>query len=1085
MTSFLLSLIILNITYYFSLQKNISDFSIISHIIQDEYNSNLREWLSKLIIDLPNDLIKDETQGYLEDLTIYGITLDKIITTSPETIDNKVGVKLSVQNAALDIKGIFTFITSNNFVAHISNLNIDLPFYLVRNKENGLVSEVDTSGFNIDLDNVEIDLRLEVGDIFRNLVVGILKGILKLIKTSVIEKNLIETMNTKFLELFQKVNDIILNGVEPKELNIAIKEQDRTDLKNSALISAVGYLLNNLTGADGPLSLNNLVNMITHDTGIIHLHEFYNKSIHFEFNLTDKNNGSLGMFDIGLEDLNVTGLNTWRNFKALEPFNKILLRTYTDLQNLTIDICFSIKIKLDNNSKLVEKETILYEKAYLRTNLVNNTLKGLIQLPVNSKKLKDYTNKQCLNLDCISDLADSNGTGITALSLNETFTYIILEVDQEGGLEQDVDDTISKIVDLFVSSFVDKISLFINALLNTTVIDLANKEINNYLYSASCPNIQDPEDNEIDKSITSIAGISAFCFFIALIFFPYILGKACGKDNDTIKVNLLDKPEINNRITNSSEIKNVRNYDMQSKYCMPSISISCIKEFGRTDPAGASLFLHPHIPLFWRIFIPLAIIGTFALFISSNSGTGASVYIVFEIGRRIQIPSLFDFGLINSVRDMWEAGVYPLSIIVALFSGVWPYLKLILMLISFVLPTSLFNKSKRGKILWILDATGKWSILDSYVMILMLVAFHFHIQFPVDEQSELKEGSIIDVFVYAAYGFFTLILGTVISLFLSHIITHLHRSLDEHPDQNKGEKAESYTALISFAENKYLGKIVFRTLISILLFLTLALVLVGSNITSFSFYFHGLAGYALDLFQISPHRDYSVLELGFKVPDAAEDPKDGVIRFTQIIYFLTVFIMPVAMLLNVLFLWFIPLPRCAQKFFYSIIEILNAWSCLDVFVVAIIAAITEISQFTEFIVGDKCDAINPFIGQYFYNRLDGHNTCFEVQAYLKEGSWLLFIAAIIFFISSNIVMKVCRNALNERLPDNVKEYLKNLNEGQRISSIIDLNDVDSNNNINNVDSNRETLIKLNNDEKISNINNSKVSNNKEFLEEDN
>ena len=229
MTSFLLSLIILNITYYFSLQKNISDFSIISHIIQDEYNSNLREWLSKLIIDLPNDLIKDETQGYLEDLTIYGITLDKIITTSPETIDNKVGVKLSVQNAALDIKGIFTFITSNNFVAHISNLNIDLPFYLVRNKENGLVSEVDTSGFNIDLDNVEIDLRLEVGDIFRNLVVGILKGILKLIKTSVIEKNLIETMNTKFFELFQKVN---LNGVEPKELNSAIKEQDRTDLKN-------------------------------------------------------------------------------------------------------------------------------------------------------------------------------------------------------------------------------------------------------------------------------------------------------------------------------------------------------------------------------------------------------------------------------------------------------------------------------------------------------------------------------------------------------------------------------------------------------------------------------------------------------------------------------------------------------------------------------------------------------------------------------------------------------------------------------------------------------------------------------------
>ena len=907
--------------------------------------------------------------------------------------------------------------------------------------------------------------------------------VLKIIKTNVIEKKLIETMDTELLKLFEKVNNIILNGVEPKELHISIKEQDRTDLKKSTLISAVGYLLNNLTGADGPLSLNNLVNIFTEDTGIIQLHEFYNQSIHFKFNLTDGNNGSLGSFDIGLEDLNISGLNTWKNFTAIEPYNKILLRSFTDLQNLTIDISFSIKILLDNTSKLVEKEAILYEKAYLRTNLVNNSLRGLIQLPVNNKKLKDYSNKQCLNLDCISDLADSNGTGISALSLNETFTYIILEVDdQQGGLEEDLDDTISKLVKLFVSSFDDKISLLINALLNTTIIDLVNKQINSYLYSVSCPSLQDPEDNEINKSITSIASISAFAFFISIIFFPYILGKACKKDNDTIKVNLLDKPDINNRITNASEIKNVKNYDMNSKYCMPSISISCLKEFGRTDPAGASLFLHPHIPIFWKIFIPLGIIGTFALFISSNSGTGASVYIIFELGRRIQIPSLFDFGLINSVRDMWEAGVYPLSVIVALFSGVWPYLKLILMLISFVLPTSLFNKRKRGRILWILDATGKWSILDSYVMILMLVAFHFHIEFPVVEPSEAKEGSIIDVFVYAAYGFFTLILGTVISLFLSHIITHLHRSLDEHPDQNKGEKAESYTALISFAKNKYLGTKCFRFLISILLFLTLGLVLVGSNITSFSFYFHGLAGYALDLFQISPYRDYSVIELGFNVPDAAENPSDGVIRFTQVIYFLTVFIMPVAMLLNVIFLWFVPLPRCAQKFFYSIIEILNAWSCLDVFVVAIIAAITEISQFTDFIVGDKCDVINPFISKYFYNRLDGHNTCFEVQAYLKEGSLLLFIAAIIFFISSNIVMKVCRNALNERLPDNVKEYLKSQIEGERINSLI-LND--SNSNISNIDTNRETLIKSNNDERISTINNSKINNSNEFLQENN
>ena len=434
--------------------------------------------------------------------------------------------------------------------------------------------------------------------------------------------------------------------------------------------------------------------------------------------------------------------------------------------------------------------------------------------------------------------------------MNETFTYIILEVVQRGGLEEDLDETIDKLVKLFIMSFDDKISLLINALLNSTVINLANSEINKYLYSTSCPGLVDVQESEINASMTSIAAISSFALFTLLILCPYILGKACEKDNDTNKVNLLEEnEETNNRITNVSEIKNVKNYDMQSKYCIKNIRWRWLKEFGRTDPEGASLFLHPHIPIFCRVFVPLTILGTIALFISSNSATGASVYIVFDVGRRIQIPSLFDFGLINSVRDMWKAEVYFLSIIVAVFSGIWPYLKLVLMLISFVLPASLLDTRKRHKILMILDATGKCSILDSYVMILMLVAFHFQIEFPGVDQD--TKGSMINVYVYAAYGFFTLILGTIISLFLSHVITHLHRSLEEHPDQNKGEKAESYTALISFAESNCFGK---KFFISILLFLTLGLVLIGSFINSFSFHFHGLAGYALDLLKIDPNR---------------------------------------------------------------------------------------------------------------------------------------------------------------------------------------------------------------------------------------
>lgn len=43
------------------------------------------------------------------------------------------------------------------------------------------------------------------------------------------------------------------------------------------------------------------------------------------------------------------------------------------------------------------------------------------------------------------------------------------------------------------------------------------------------------------------------------------------------------------------------------------------------------------------------------------------------------------FSLYQSIDDMWNAGVYPLAILVAFFSGGWPYIKLILMLVSWML----------------------------------------------------------------------------------------------------------------------------------------------------------------------------------------------------------------------------------------------------------------------------------------------------------------------------------------------------------------------------------------------------------------
>ena len=87
---------------------------------------------------------------------------------------------------------------------------------------------------------------------------------------------------------------------------------------------------------------------------------------------------------------------------------------------------------------------------------------------------------------------------------------------------------------------------------------------------------------------------------------------------------------------------------------------------------------------------------------------------------------------------------------------------------------------------------------------------------------------------------------------------------------------------------------------------------------------------------------------------------------------------------------------------------------MDIFIVSIIAAILEISQFALFIVGEKCDAINPILAKYFSDVLGEHNNCFSVVARLQEGCWILFASVILYTITVQVIMNVSRRALNER-----------------------------------------------------------------------
>ena len=190
---------------------------------------------------------------------------------------------------------------------------------------------------------------------------------------------------------------------------------------------------------------------------------------------------------------------------------------------------------------------------------------------------------------------------------------------------------------------------------------------------------------------------------------------------------------------------------------------------GMSSPA-----VSPSVPLWIRRTLPLAVLGNVALFVSSNTAVGADVLLsaiaADNAGTvRADAPPIFEFTLANSVTDMWAAGVYPLSALIAVFSGGWPYLKLLGIASAWCLPDWILARLRVGRetTLRVVDGLGKWSLIDAFVMVLFRVAFRL--------QAQTRDGdawAAVDVRVAPRWGFHAFVLATIISLGLGHVARH-------------------------------------------------------------------------------------------------------------------------------------------------------------------------------------------------------------------------------------------------------------------------------------------------------------------------
>ena len=169
-------------------------------------------------------------------------------------------------------------------------------------------------------------------------------------------------------------------------------------------------------------------------------------------------------------------------------------------------------------------------------------------------------------------------------------------------------------------------------------------------------------------------------------------------------------------------------------------------------PERISHFQRPDLSVWWRYGMLVYLLGTLALLLASDIGSGIQAITVTipaasDVWSQPQETILADESIFSSVRQLWDQGSIPLAIFIGITSIAWPYVKMLLTIYAWVAPFDVPRRSSstsseptepvkqswcsrkctctRERLIEILDLLGKWSFADVLVFCQLVVAFRY------------------------------------------------------------------------------------------------------------------------------------------------------------------------------------------------------------------------------------------------------------------------------------------------------------------------------------------------------------------------
>eukprot|EP01105_Mastigella_eilhardi_P014235 TRINITY_DN3247_c0_g1_i1.p1 TRINITY_DN3247_c0_g1~~TRINITY_DN3247_c0_g1_i1.p1 ORF type:complete len:910 (-),score=207.25 TRINITY_DN3247_c0_g1_i1:548-3277(-) len=662
------------------------------------------------------------------------------------------------------------------------------------------------------------------------------------------------------------------------------QQPEPLDMHTSALLNFVDFMADDVVGANGEIGLNRIIDHLTNHTGEIRAAGLP-YAAHLPF--------SGGVFAAGISALALAGLDTWTLVDLFEPTAPQLLLSRTAAASLSLNAQLWLNLSLASGAVTATRPLI--ETVAVWGALSNAAAEASLQLVVRASGAENYTDAQCLNTECLAALVDPNATAAHRIAFNLSAATLSISLGSDSTLALGVAALANNVLGLATWAFPGALPSLLNGAVATAAVDAANAWLNTTLGSARCGYVTPPENplEKINLRIACISLVSASLLATAVFIAGSYTARQWGA--------------------------------MQAKTKLTDVEAQQWLLAPKNTPTAAvyeppCLLVHPRLPAAVRYGVPFLLFVNATMFLIGDTSGGVKTYFALTVGdgRVVNTGALGVFAFSNSIKMLWRGGMWPLAFLVAGFSGGWPFLKLLLMMACWVLPRCVLPIRWRELVLMALDALGKWSLIDSFMMIIMIVSFHFTLTFPVHDPATFTVDSPVglDVIVQPLPGFVVFLAATVVSLVLGHVLLWLHRYADvPHARDNVDDTVDhgkSMLCLYAMVRRGRAVRVAVSAGVALLLIATLGLLLAGFVTDAFDFEFTAALGWFLSISGEDPVRRYSAWSLAYGLPQSSQHPNSFALRLVQVLFMATALVFPIALVLALLALWLIPMRRATR-----------------------------------------------------------------------------------------------------------------------------------------------------------------------------